>query len=152
MIIRCCFALLSAVLVCIAIALTWNAPELTYSSDIVENEHDILVSCTDDTNDGSSERSGALADAPLLDTGEHLRPRFEIVRGEDVIDRITAELPAEDPDSMTVYRGINADCDAARTSRMSTATQILGGALLVALLALLTPTYLRLRSTTRTEP
>ncbi|UYM06146.1 hypothetical protein [Solicola gregarius] len=142
-IVRSGLAALSGVLACIAIALTLNDPELTYSSDITEEAREIQVRCVDDVSDGSSERTGAIADAPLLDAGEFVRGRYEVTRGEDSLDRVTEDASERKADPDQVYRGINADCAAARSDRTNVAVRVLGGAIVVALLALLTPVLLR---------
>lgn len=135
---RCGLALLGGVLACVAIALAMSDPELTYSTDVIDESRDIQVTCTSNTNDGTSD----IAQAPLLDDGEHLRGRYEVTRGEDVLDGVISDADDENTLSAMVQRGINADCAAARTNRTSTAVWVLGGGLLAALAALVAPLVL----------
>lgn len=133
----------SAILVALAIAFSAADPELTYSSEIIDNSRDIQVTCTDDVSDGR----GRQADAPLLDAGDHLRTRYTVLRGELELTQIARDA-AEKAVPFSVQRGINADCAAARADRVRAATQALSAAVVAALLAIGGPALLRRRATT----
>lgn len=147
-IVRGCLALVGGVLVCIAVVLSFNDPEITYSADVIEKTRDIQVTCTDDVDNGTS---NDLSEIPLLDDGEHLRPRYEPTRGADVLDGVIDRANEANASSGTVQRGINADCVAARAHRTDTTVRMLGAALLLALAAIVASLFLRERDRHRDE-
>ena len=132
------FLVLSAILVAVGIAFSAADPELTYSSELVDNSRDIQVTCTDEVSDGR----GRPDDAPLLDAGDHFRSRYTVIKGELELTDIQRSA-REKTDQFAVHRGINADCAAARSKRLAAAMQYLGAAAGAALLAILATVVLR---------
>ena len=138
-----CLMVMSGVLVCVAIGLCFNDPEISYTSDTLSDvDNDIAVTCNDDVSNGTGDR----AQRPLLDTGEFMRTRYDVTKGEDALKRVSDEAQSTDTgdsDPLAVSRGINADCAAARTSRLSTAVWVGGFGVLAALAAFVVPAIVR---------
>lgn len=134
------FLVISAILVAVGIAFSAADPELTYSSELVDNSRDIQVTCTDEVSDGR----GRPNDAPLLDAGDHFRSRYTVIKGElELTDIQRAAREEAKTDQFAVHRGINADCAAARSKRLAAAVRYLGAAAGALLLAILTTAVLR---------
>jgi hypothetical protein len=134
-----CLVVVSALLVGVALRMSADDPDLTYSSDLAGASRDIRVICLEQVNDGK----GDLEHAPLLDAGDHFRDRFRPMQGDEILKRIEDEVRKDGGDPFAVRRAINADCSDARLARVGTAVRLLGAAVVAALAAMLVPVLTR---------
>ncbi|HLR84879.1 MAG TPA: hypothetical protein VK059_08000 [Nocardioidaceae bacterium] len=131
MIWRVALLAISGVVVVVALTLSLNDPEVTYTpSSLFDVSDDVTVTCDGDVG------------SPLI-VEDYSPVHYKVTKGEAALETIEEQTREEGGDPAAISRRINADCAVARTSRLSTAMAIGGSGFLIALAAVAIPALVR---------